>query len=90
MDSTEVNRVRCITLNRRTTYRLRVEDPQGNELTPFVEVSKERAGWILQYAVIPGVDSKEDLISLEGGDEDYRLPIRNERILRERLSQVNL
>ena len=79
------NRIHCITVNGRTTYRLRIEDYRGNALTEFVELSRDQTKDALQLSVLPGTTPKENLMILDGGEEDYRLPIVNESILRARL-----
>jgi hypothetical protein len=76
--------VDVLLINRPAALRLRIEDFAGNPLTEFVECSKEQVKQVLQVS-IPGLCPRENLVALEGGDEDYRLPITNEEILRVRL-----
>lgn len=79
------NRLRCITLQNRQQYRLRIEDVDGVPLTDFVELSRHETHETVQPWTLCAVTGKEKLISLDSGDEDYRLPIIKEGILRARL-----
>jgi hypothetical protein len=83
--SKDANRLHCITNGRRSRYRLRIEDADGSPLTEFVNVSRADAASSVQLSTLAGQIEKEDLRVLQGGEEDYRLPIVNEDIIRAKL-----
>jgi hypothetical protein len=81
----ELNRVRCIVLKNRKRYRMRLEDPDHTPLTEFVELTQQQAVYALQMSNITSVPTKEDLHYPGGCEEDYRIPIVNDAILKSRM-----
>ena len=79
------NRLRCISLQNRQRYRLRIEDMHGAALSEFVDLPVRETQKAVQLSTLLPVAGKENLIVLEGGDEDYRLPIVDEDTLRAQL-----
>jgi hypothetical protein len=81
----DANRLHCITDRNRSRYKLRIEDVSGTPLTDFFEFSRADAAWAVQLSTFAGRTPKEDHQVLNGGVEDYRLPIINEYVIRARL-----
>jgi hypothetical protein len=79
------NRLRCVTLHKGQRFRLRIEDVDGVALTDFVELSRRETQDAVWLSTSVAFTRKENLIVLGDGNEDYRLPIVDEHILRSHL-----
>jgi hypothetical protein len=79
----KANRLRCITSQNRTLVSLRIEDPDGVPLTRTVIRDAGDIRSIIMQAMFPGlVPSKEHVKNLPDDEEEYRLPISDECLLR--------
>lgn len=79
----ELNRLRCIVSVDGSTYKLRIENVNHEPLTDWAERTREETKYVMQGS--GDITFKEDLHSLDNGGEDYRIPIIDEAILRDRL-----
>ena len=62
---------------------LRLPQIIGNALTPSLVLTKEEVRHSTRSSIVPG--TRENDLILPGGEEDYRLPIFDEEMLRARL-----
>jgi hypothetical protein len=81
----DANRLHCIIDRSPSRYKLRIEDVSGLPLTEFFEFSRADAAWAIQLSTLAGRVPKENHRVLNDGQEDYRLPIINEYIIRAKL-----
>ena len=78
----EMNRLRCISSRSKRTFQLRIETIDHKPLTQFVERTVQHTISITRISTASW--QKEDCRASKDGD-DYRLPIRDEKLLRDRL-----
>jgi hypothetical protein len=83
----DANRLHCITDKSRSRYKLRIEDMSGKPLTEFLEMSRADAAWSVQLSTFAGRAIKEDHRISQDGQEDYRLAILNEYVIRAKLQR---